>query len=108
MPTSQQHLCTKVLENINAKDDYLDKIDDGATEDDRITTAATALPPAVTKESRDPEWEEADPDSRRRYQVVEAILTGVNISHIVCGVVIVRSVVRRLCGAASLIVNTNT
>ena len=92
----------------NTNEEYLNKINDGATEDDRITTAATALPPAVTKESRDPERKKADPYSRRRHQVVEAILTGVNISHIVRGVVIVRSVVRRLSGAAPLIVNTNT
>jgi len=94
------------LSNLTAAS--LDKVNDGAAEDNRIATAAAALPPAVPKESRDPEREEADPDGRRSHQVVEPVLTRVNISHIVRSVVIIRSVVRWRGGAAPVIINTNT
>ena len=107
MPTSQQHLYNGVENSTDTCEEYLDKVNDGATEYNGVTAAAATLPPTIAKQGRDPERQETDPNSRRRHQVVEAILTRINVRHIVCGVVIVRGVVRRGGGATSVIVNTH-
>ena len=84
------------------------KVNDGPTENNGVAAAAATLAPAVAEESRDPEREKTNPNSRRSYQVMKSVFTRVNICNIVCGVVIIRSIIGWGGGAASFIVNTNT
>ena len=65
----------------------LDKVYDGAAEDNGVAAAATALAPAVAKESGDPEGQKAEPDSRAGHEVVETVLARVEVGDIVAGVV---------------------
>ena len=65
----------------------LDKVYDGAAEDNGVAAAATALAPAVAKESGDPEREEAKPDRRAGHEVVESVLARVHVGHVVRRVV---------------------
>ena len=86
----------------------LNEVNYGPAEYNGVTAATATLTPTVAKQSRDPERKEADPDSRRSYQIMEPILTRVYICNIVCGVVIIRSVIGWGSRTASLIVHTNT
>ena len=65
----------------------LDKVDDGAAEDNGVAATAAALAPAVAKEGGDPERQKAEPDSRAGHEVVEAVLARVDVGDIVCRVV---------------------
>ena len=61
----------------------LDKVNDGAAENNGIAAATAALAPAVAKEGSDPEGEKAEPDSRAGHQVVEAVLARVDVGDVV-------------------------
>ena len=65
----------------------LDKVDDGAAEDDGVTAATAALAPTVAKEGSDPEGEKAEPDSRAGHQIVETVFARVDVGDIVGRVV---------------------
>ena len=64
---------------------YLDKVNNGAKKNNRVTEAAEALAPAVAKQGWDPEGEEAEPEETREDEVLKSIDTWVCICCVVRG-----------------------
>ena len=62
---------------------YLDKVNNGAKKNNRVTEAAEALAPAVAKQRWDPEGEEAEPEETREDEVLKSIDTRVCVSGVV-------------------------
>ena len=63
---------------------YLHKVHNSTKEDNGVTEAAEALAPAVSKESRDPEWEKTEPEHAGENEVLEPILARVDVGRIMC------------------------
>ena len=64
---------------------YLDKVNNGAKKNNRVTETAAALAPAVAKQGRDPEGEEAEPEETREYELLKSINTRVCVHCVVRG-----------------------